>query len=265
MSATATARPDLFARKFELSKVFTNICSSQMRFTSIKRHPKLLQNKMGASCQCMNSKHWRNNLCPCLSLIQKLDLAGLPSWFSVWLWQACLLICSNQTSRASEPSTARRMTAKTRFSLRHLSLIAGDLAPNHSFVKTNPHPNLSRPGNAFCQKTKENLYHSCGTTSLGILCNTRWKQKAGQRLSAFELWHALAKGNTAKLASRAIKCLQQRQRAQTCSRENSNFPKIPKFSNTPAPQNTGYIGVQTIVVEVTLGLFQLHCTASTQI
>ena len=157
------------------------------------------------------------------------------------------------------------MTPKTRFSLRHLSLIAGDLAPNHSFVKTNPIRTCHVPAMLSARGQKENLYHSCGTTSLGILCNTRWKQKAGQRLSAFELWHALAKGNTAKLASRAIKCLQQRQRAQTCSRENSSFPKIPKFSNTPAPQNTGYIGVQTIVVEVTLGLFQLHCTASTQI
>ena len=146
---------------------------------------------MGASCQCMNSKHWRNNLCPCLSLIQKLDLAGLPSWFSVWLWQACLLICSNQTSRASEPSTARRMTPKTRFSLRHLSLIAGDLAPNRSFVKTNPHPNLSRPGNAFFQRTNRKplqhrtYYHSCGTTSTRDSVQHTLEAKGGSKAVSF--------------------------------------------------------------------------------
>ena len=72
-------RAQTCSREIELSKVFKNTCSSQMRLTSIKRHPKLLRNKMGAPCQCMNSKHWRNNLCPCLSLIQKLDSTGLPS------------------------------------------------------------------------------------------------------------------------------------------------------------------------------------------
>ena len=148
-------------------------------------------------------------------------------------------ICSNQTSRASEPSTAKRMTAKTRFSLRHLSLIAGDLAPNRSFVKTNPIPTCHVPAMLSSRGQKENL---CSTElittaavphSPGILSNTRWKQKAGQRLSAFELWHALAKGNTAKLASRAIKCLQQRQRAQTCSREIGAFQSFHKHLLKP--------------------------------